>query len=1396
MEQVHFSSPLEVPVKNIRPVLLSTRTQSIIDTQRNGIYYIIFVFSIVVIGILISLFILPKVFPKITGTSLFAALQAGTICISIVLWIIPHAIIMNRIRRLNHENQEQLFSFIDRAREGVFIVQDGMLRYVNTHMAEMVGYTPPEVIGTELSRYSTVGDAERMLLNIEAVNQGKEETSPIEYTLAHRNGNTVAIAVSVRVIMHKGKNAVFGVVSNITERKNNEKKLRESEEKYRSFIGESSEGMLLTDENGVIIETNSAFRKISGCFPEDIVGRNMWDFAYSLVPPENRGSNMYESMKSNIRSMLVTGGSKYFSMMREIPIIGHNGVRRVVQQNGFPIKTAEGFRIGMIIRDITGLTQAKISIDEVNRALELANMIKADFIEGKSFDSITRDTCDNFRRFFSLESVSVLFKRTDKNGHDYLEFKYNTLDPSVMARIERLLGMHVFDIRIPLNEQTPYSDVYDHGLPREIVGVENLLSLFTSMGCSIETALRRHMRLISAVLKVDRVYIVPLIAQGKMIGHFGFLSRGTLSNETKKGLGVACEKIGDIFEKKQVQTIIEDQMDFMQTLIEVAPIPIFYKDREGKYLGCNRAFANVLGRKKEDLVGQYDRMIVSDELPKVIAADNMLVEGRQSVASYEIYLHKEQNRFDYIVYKAPFSNTNGEIIGVVGAMLDITEHKRLEYELQHSIAVQTQANKEQAILLESAIRFVEISGDELYEYIGKFLKNLVGGGIVVICIFDEHANISEVKAIFGLGEITKKVAHVLGKMPIGLRVPLTDDDKVPLLSKRLITGPRSLFELTRGSFPKTMCEALDALLGIETIYGIGFSSQGKLFGHALIFKKKDDEIHDVTLIETFISQASIAMQRNDATKALHDSEQSLHDIVDFLPDAMFVVDTNGTVMRWNKAMEMMTGISSTTMIGKGNYEYSLPFYGERRPMLIDFILSPDLLEKSHYEYIYRRQDRIVAEFNMKKLSGITHLFGMASPLYDHSGKIIGAIESIRDITEQKGIIVALEESEQKYRTLFDSTQDGFVYCDINGIILDVNVAFCSMVGYSKEELLRRNYKDLIPSKWFAEDEEAMARLFTEEATAGMLEKEFMKKDGTAVPVLVKWWTIFDEDGNPNGLWVTVIDMTERKQQIERSQLFEEKLRQADKMKSLGILVSGVAHEINNPNQYIISNIAFLTRCWESARPLLDDYLSANGDFLLGGIYYSRARLEIEKTFTEIAKGSKRIGDIIEELKGFARKGEEIRRILDINAVVRSSLSLISGMIKKSTKNLIVTYDDRLPGCIGIYQRIEQVIINIVQNACQALSDINQRIDITTGFNIDRNMISIVVHDDGVGIPHENLDKLATPFFTTKRERGGTGLGLSISMDIIKEHGGAITFDSTLGKGTTVTIWLPQIKDKE
>jgi len=412
------------------------------------------------------------------------------------------------------------------------------------------------------------------------------------------------------------------------------------------------------------------------------------------------------------------------------------------------------------------------------------------------------------------------------------------------------------------------------------------------------------------------------------------------------------------------------------------------------------------------------------------------------------------------------------------------------------------------------------------------------------------------------------------------------------------------------------------------------------------------------------------------------------------------------------------------------------------------------------------------------------------PLFDNKENFAGAVYYDRDITEH----YKPAELLSLLKAALEATANAIVITGFGGEIIWVNPAFTKLTGYGNEEILYKNMNILKSGKQGNEFYEHLwATIKSGEVWHGELINK--RKDGSLYPEELTITPVKNKKDEISYFISVKQDITERKNAEEQAKLQQEQLIQADKMVALGTLVSGVAHEINNPNNFIMLNTPMLQKIWDNLQPILEKYYDENGDFTVSNIRYSALKEKYPKMCQNILEGSRRIKRIVEDLKKFAQKTPaDIFEPVDINNVINSSITLLENSIKKATDKFEINLAEDIPNTIANFQYLEQIVINLIQNSCQALPDKSKGIFVSTMFDEEEETIVITIRDEGSGIKEEDLQHITDPFFTTKRDTGGTGLGLSISSKIIKDLGGRIEFTSAVNKGTTAKIILP-IKQK-
>ncbi|MFH1075226.1 MAG: ATP-binding protein [Pseudomonadota bacterium] len=266
----------------------------------------------------------------------------------------------------------------------------------------------------------------------------------------------------------------------------------------------------------------------------------------------------------------------------------------------------------------------------------------------------------------------------------------------------------------------------------------------------------------------------------------------------------------------------------------------------------------------------------------------------------------------------------------------------------------------------------------------------------------------------------------------------------------------------------------------------------------------------------------------------------------------------------------------------------------------------------------------------------------------------------------------------------------------------------------------------------------------------------------------------------------------RQEDIEARDTALGQLINAERLSSLGTLVAGVAHEINNPNNFIMFNVSLLIdRYWKEVKPALKEYSDRHPVWKIGDLTFSELCNDMEEIFHDIRTGSSRIKGIVENLKDFARiDNGGAGEAFDISECVDRAVKIGGVSIRNKIQDFTCTVDPNMPAIVGHRQRIEQVIINIMLNAISALDGRKESIVRLHAFLASQTTIRIDVEDNGVGMCSEVASRIFDPFFTTRKESGGTGLGLSVSYGIVRDHGGKILVESNQGKGTRFSVLLP------
>lgn len=383
---------------------------------------------------------------------------------------------------------------------------------------------------------------------------------------------------------------------------------------------------------------------------------------------------------------------------------------------------------------------------------------------------------------------------------------------------------------------------------------------------------------------------------------------------------------------------------------------------------------------------------------------------------------------------------------------------------------------------------------------------------------------------------------------------------------------------------------------------------------------------------------------------------------------------------------------------------------------------------------------------------------------------------------------ALRESEERLRAITESAHEAIVSADSQGNIVSWNRGAATMFGFPSADALGIPLRRLIPSQHQYEQAEGCANSLPIELTG-------IRQDNSEFPLELSLsnWT----HGTENYVTAIMRDITARKRLEETARQQELKLIQANKMTALGTLVSGVAHEINNPNQLILMNSGLLSDAWGDAMEILEDHYHTAGEFSLGGLPYTEMRQTLPVLIYDIRDGATRIERIVADLKDFARPQEPDMLVLfSLNEVGERAVRLLNHLISRKTKHFKSDLTEPLALLRGDPQQVEQVIVNLLVNALEALPGQEHGVTIATFPDTENRMVCLEVRDEGMGIAPEHLEQLCDPFFTTKQATGGTGLGLAITSSLVRTHGGRLSFSSVLGKGSCAHVIFPEAQPND
>ena len=781
--------------------------------------------------------------------------------------------------------------------------------------------------------------------------------------------------------------------------------------------------------------------------------------------------------------------------------------------------------------------------------------------------------------------------------------------------------------------------------------------------------------------------------------------------------------VRNITERRNALKGIEEIREFFDNIFKTASDGIIVTDPQGFIIMLNDAVESITGYRREELIGTHAKALRAGgeehDEKNRQFFERLFKDGNASGLDVP-WVRKDGKLITVERSIALLKDKQGNITGSVATIRDITERSRAQQELQ-------EAKEHLDNLIENSLDCIMVSDKTGYiTKVNKYFLNLFGFSNDEV--IGKHVMECTPMVEEGTYECTTGEVLRLGKEYIR-----DAQQRIAVLIEKGTVVNWETFYFCKDK----------KVLPVEQNIVCLYNKEGERCGAVAI-------IRDIT-------------QRRKAEKELRETKEFLEKVIESTKDGILIVDDTGSILSANTAMEKMSGFARQDIIGKHASSLIVDDEATRKTILAK---TAELFEKGSatYEAQYKTSNGTFLDVECT-----------ASMIRNNQGEYIAGVAVLRDISERKRTQREIQEGKEFLEKIIHGSKDGIIICDDKGCILSANQAMGEMLGLEKDEIVGKHSAELhgadaTEKKKVREKIEVLL-----ENGFASYETRYLRKDGTTVEVEC-YNSMIRNNADCIGGIAIVRDITERNR-------MQQQMLQSEKLRSLGELAGGVAHDFNNVLAAILGRVQLLKTQFkppdgreekrESMRDLarcLDiiERASLDGAVIVKRIQeFSRKRLD-DKDFTPV--------DI----------NELLDNVLEFTKVRWRNEALSRGM------NIEVQKDyGKIPSTLGSASELREVFTNLINNALDAMPD-GGRISIKT--SRDDEHIILTISDTGLGIPEAIRDRIFDPFFTTKGVHS-TGLGMSISYNIIDRHKGNILVESDEGIGTVFTIRLP-VYEKE
>jgi PAS domain S-box-containing protein len=857
--------------------------------------------------------------------------------------------------------------------------------------------------------------------------------------------------------------------------------------------------------------------------------------------------------------------------------------------------------------------------------------------------------------------------------------------------------------------------------------------------------------------KTFRGQSVDIIVFGERVGvvEINYLEErpaseeGPSRKEERNLLKAIAERLGKIIEHKRTEEALRESESTARALLNAPSQAVGLLDAEGIILDLNETTAQRLGKKRDELRG----LNICDLLPPAVVEHRkaFIEKVIQSGEPIRFVDEREGIWNDHTVY--PVFDAEGKVSKVAVLSHDITDRKLAEAERERLMRDLDRARLELEKQVEARTAELVAANKQLNEEI------------------EERKRVEEAlqtasqqwQATF---DAVRDAIWVMGP---DYRIIRCNKSTIDLLKKEPdeILGQYCCTAVHGTSHPIPECP-MPRMKETGRRASVEFPMNERWFGVSV-----DPILDETGAVQNVVHIIRDITEQKRAAEQLRQSEEKYRNIFEQSTLGIFQSGPDGKFISANPSLARMLGYESPESLIAS--VHCIPDQIYARPEV-----------RSEVKQSLEESDRatLQVEFHRRDLTSGTANMHMRT-VRDKDGSLLYLEGFVEDITERKRAEEQIRQSKGMLQTIFDGISDFLIMVDQEGLVKMLNKA-------AKEYYQLSDYKDAIGKPCFeaffgrlASCEGCAQPVSAMKGLAGTFERTSTINTKRLEQVVA--YAVRNEAGEQDATIVRISDITQ-------ARLMERQLLQSEKLASLGLLVAGIAHEINNPNGFIVFNLPILRDYLEELMSIVDGCAEDHADLELFGMAYEEFRTDVFRLLEDMEHGSQRINATVSRLKEFARRRDKLEQCrVDLKQVIDRAATICRSEIRKSVRSFELDVPEELPPILSDSEAVEQIIINLLINATHASDKEDSWIRLSVVKEDkwpDRYIIE--VSDNGCGIDEKTREKIFDPFFTTKPSMMGTGLGLYVCQNLAEGLGGRIEVESQPGRGSTFRVILNNI----